>query len=98
MRRFSRIKTLAFIAVAMGAVLGLTAPAWACGSLVAANGAVDLERSTTLAAYHDGVEHYVTSFEFSGTPKTFGSIVPLRRARPRSSGPATGPSSASSAR
>ena len=51
--------------------------AGACGSLVAANGAVNLVRTTTLAAYHDGVEHYVTSFEFTGVPKTFGSIIPL---------------------
>jgi hypothetical protein len=80
MRRF---KAFAFVAVAAFTVLGLTASAWACGSLVAANGAVDLERSTTLAAYHDGVERYVTSFQFAGTPKTFGSIVPLP-ARPTS--------------
>ena len=78
-----RIRAVAFTIVAAVAVLALTAPAWACGSLVAANGAVDLEQSTTLAAYHDGVEHYVTSFEFAGTPKSFGSIVPLP-ARPSS--------------
>ena len=34
-------------------------------------------RTTTLAAYHDGVERYVTSFEFSGEGKEVGSIVPL---------------------
>jgi len=50
-----RIRAVAFTIVAAVAVLALTAPAWACGSLVAANGAVDLEQSTTLAAYHDGV-------------------------------------------
>ena len=56
----------------------VTAPAaGACGSLIADNGAVNLVRTTTLAAYHDGVEHYVTSFEFTGAPKTFGSIIPL---------------------
>ncbi len=58
--------------VALGAV-----PAWRCGFLVAPNGAVNLERTTTLAAYHDGLEHYITSFSFSGTPVAFGSIVPL---------------------
>jgi uncharacterized protein DUF2330 len=82
-----RTRAVAFTIVAavttVGALLALTSPAWACGSLVAANGAVDLEQSTTLAAYHDGVEHYVTSFEFAGTPKSFGSIVPLP-ARPSS--------------
>lgn len=52
-------------------------PAWACAGLVAPNGAVELVRTTTLSAYHDGVEHYITSFEFSKAKGTFGSIVPL---------------------
>lgn len=52
-------------------------PALACGGLVAPDGAVSLGRTTTLAAYHQGVEHYVTSFEFSGGGSKFGSIVPL---------------------
>src|SRR3990170_852225 len=53
-------------------------PALACGGLVAPNGSVDLVRTTTLAAYVDGVEHYVTSFEFAGAGGgKFGSIVPL---------------------
>ena len=34
-------------------------------------------RTTTLAAYHDGVERYVTSFEFTGEGEEVGSIVPL---------------------
>src|SRR5438552_13681000 len=73
----------AAVAVA-GIVLGLAAaPASACGGLVAPNGAVRLLRTSTLAAYHDGVEHYVTSFKFAGGgpdatgPSEFGSIVPL---------------------
>jgi hypothetical protein len=45
--------------------------------LVGENGTIQLERTTTLAAYHDGVEHYVTSFEFSGQGEQVGSIVPL---------------------
>lgn len=53
------------------------APALACGGLVAPNGTVNLLRTTTLAAYHDGVEHYVTSFEFAGGGAEFGSIIPL---------------------
>jgi hypothetical protein len=36
-----------------------------------------LQQTTTLAAYHDGVEHYVTSFEYAGGSTNFGSIVPL---------------------
>jgi hypothetical protein len=38
---------------------------------------VNLGRTTTLAAYHDGVEHYVTSFEFLGGGGEFGTLVPL---------------------
>ncbi|HEX9775141.1 MAG TPA: DUF2330 domain-containing protein [Actinomycetota bacterium] len=64
-------------ATVLGVVL-LPGVALACGGLVAPNGAVNLNRTTTLAAYHDGVEHYVTAFEFSGLGGAkFGSIVPL---------------------
>ena len=52
--------------VAASALLVSAAPALACGGLIGPNGAVNLLRTTTLAAYHDGVEHYVTSFEFAG--------------------------------
>ncbi|MGI8407998.1 MAG: DUF2330 domain-containing protein, partial [Actinomycetota bacterium] len=52
-------------------------PALACGGLVASNGSIDLERTSTLAAYVDGVEHYVTAFEFQGGGAEFGSIIPL---------------------
>jgi hypothetical protein len=45
--------------------------------LVGENGTIKLTRTTTLAAYHNGVERYVTSFEFSGQGKSVGSIVPL---------------------
>lgn len=52
--------------------------ALACGGLVAPNGTVNLVRTTTLAAYHRGIEHYVTSFEFAGKGSgEVGSIVPL---------------------
>ncbi|MBA3779262.1 MAG: DUF2330 domain-containing protein [Chloroflexi bacterium] len=49
----------------------------ACGGLIGPNGAVNLLRTTTFAGYHDGIEHYVTSFEFAGGGGAFGSIVPL---------------------
>jgi len=61
---------------AMVAGIGVE-PALACGGLVGPRGSVRLARTTTLAAYHDGVEHYVTSFEFNGAGTKFGSIVPL---------------------
>jgi hypothetical protein len=38
---------------------------------------VNLGRTTTLAAYHDGVEHYVTSFQFQGGGGEFGTLIPL---------------------
>jgi hypothetical protein len=53
------------------------APAAACAGLVGENGTIELERTSTLAAYHDGVERYVTSFEFTGQGAEVGSIVPL---------------------
>src|SRR5439155_4134244 len=34
-------------------------------------------RTTTFAGYHDGVEHYVTAFQFAGGSGQFGSLVPL---------------------
>jgi hypothetical protein len=67
--------------VVAGMFLGLfisgSSPVWACGGLVAPNGAVNLLRTSTLAGYHNGVEHYITSFEFVGGGAKFGSIVPL---------------------
>ena len=59
-------------------ILVLTAgPMAACGGLIGPNGAVNLLRTTTLSAYHDGVEHYVTAFQFAGGGGKFGSITPL---------------------
>jgi hypothetical protein len=54
-------------------------PAWACAGLVSPNGGIEVVRTTTLSAYVDGVEHYVTQFEFQGAKAkgSFGSIVPL---------------------
>ena len=55
-----------------------TSNADACAGLIGSNGAVNLGRTTTLAAYHNGDEHYVTSFEFSGTGGgEFGTLIPL---------------------
>jgi hypothetical protein len=54
-----------------------TASAFACGGLVGENGSIQLTRTVTLAAYHKGVERYVTSFEFNGKGESVGSIVPL---------------------
>ena len=68
------------LTVALGTCLALAlaaGPALACGALISPNGTVQLGRTTTLAAYHNGVEHYVTEFSFQGSGAKFGSIVPL---------------------
>jgi hypothetical protein len=62
------------VALTVGAA---AAPAAACGGLVGENGTIRLVRTTTLAAYHAGIERYVTSFAFTGEGKEVGSIVPL---------------------
>jgi hypothetical protein len=72
MRRVLFATVVGAVAVVVGA-----GPALACGGLIGRNGAVNLVRTTTLAAWHDGVEHYVTSFEFAGAGGEFGSIIPL---------------------
>jgi hypothetical protein len=59
------------------AVIANAAPAGACAGLVGENGTIQLERTSTLAAYHDGIERYVTSFQFTGQGAEVGSIVPL---------------------
>ena len=65
-------------AAAALALIALTAvPAFACGGLIGPNGAVNLLQTTTLAAYHDGAEHYVTAFQFAGGGGAFGSLTPL---------------------
>ena len=59
-------------------VIALSAgPAFACGGLIGPNGAVNLLRTTTLAGYHDGAEHYITAFQFAGGGGAFGSLTPL---------------------
>jgi hypothetical protein len=63
-------------AVLLG-LLATAGPTLACGGLIGPNGAVNLLRTTTFAGYHDGVEHYVTAFEFAGGGGKFGSITPL---------------------
>jgi hypothetical protein len=68
----------ALTALAVTLASALTAgSALACAGLVSPGGNVRLLRTSTLAAWHEGVEHYVTSFEFAGGGAEFGSIVPL---------------------
>ena len=72
MRRFGILLPASVLALLLAAT-----PALACGGLIGPNGAVNLLRTTTLAGYHDGVEHYVTAFQFAGGGGAFGSITPL---------------------
>lgn len=78
-RRARRTAPLAFGALLAFAGLNAAtiAPAGACGGLVGKNGTIQLAKTTTLAAYHDGIERYVTAFEFSGEGEEVGSIIPL---------------------
>ena len=73
--RFARAATVAATAALL--VTGTAGSALACGGLVTPNGTINLLKTTTLAAYHGGVEHYVTSFEFAGEGSEVGSIIPL---------------------
>ena len=75
MRRIALLLALATVSVV--AAVAAAAPAGACGGLVGENGTIQLTRTSTLAAHHDGIERYVTSFEFTGTGEEVGSIVPL---------------------
>lgn len=74
-RPFRRL-LLASVAAGLGAVAA-AGPAFACAGLVTPGGNVKLLRASTLAAWADGNEHYVTSFSFEGGGAEFGSIVPL---------------------
>ncbi|MEX1168548.1 MAG: DUF2330 domain-containing protein, partial [Chloroflexota bacterium] len=68
----SRALGAAIVLIALSA-----APVLACGGLIGPNGAVNLLRTTTLAGYHDGEEHYITAFQFAGGGGSFGSLTPL---------------------
>ena len=70
-------RCLAVMAAVVAVGVGGAPAAYACGGLVAPNGAVKLLQTTTLVAYHDGIEHYLTSFEYAGGGSRFGSIIPL---------------------
>jgi Uncharacterized protein conserved in bacteria (DUF2330) len=74
----NRVARLTTLVTLTGIVLVASAgSALACGGLVTPNGTINLLKTTTLAAYHGGVEHYVTSFEFAGEGSEVGSIIPL---------------------
>jgi len=75
--RLFNIATASVLAFAGAALFLGPSLAEACAGLIGSNGAVNLARTTTLAGYDDGVEHYVTSFQFEGGGGEFGSLIPL---------------------
>ena len=75
LRRILRPGCIALCVLALQAMLAL--PAFACGGLVAPDGDVRLARATTLVAWHNGIEHYLTSFAYEGKESNVGWIVPL---------------------
>lgn len=81
MRRRNGLARAARLGAATTAVTALmalaAAPALACGGLIGPNGGVSLVHTTTLVGYHNGIEHYVTGFDFTGGTGDFGSIIPL---------------------
>src|SRR5437762_4950930 len=77
MLRLAKRSATALAGTLVALLVGAASPALACAGLIGSNGAVNLGRTTTLAAYHDGVEHYVTAFKFLGGGGQFGTLIPL---------------------
>ena len=77
MARTRTVRRLVVAGITAALVLVPVGSAFACGALLAPNGTISLTRTTTLAAYHNGIEHYLTEFTFNGSGSKFGSIVPL---------------------
>ena len=77
MRRVLVTTIVAVIALAAAAQFAGPSLAHACAGLIGSNGAVNLGRTTTLAAYNDGIEHYITAFQFQGGGGEFGTLIPL---------------------
>src|SRR5260370_33899920 len=77
MRLLIRFGTSIASLLMLACATGTASTALACAGLIGSNGAVNLGRTTTLAAYHDGVEHYVTAFKFLGGGGQLGTLIPL---------------------
>ncbi len=71
------LKKLAAIAIALAIFVAQAAPAFACGGLISPDGEVRLGRATTLVTWHNGIEHYLTTFTYQGNVSRLGWIVPL---------------------
>src|SRR6266550_7948926 len=71
------LKRFAILVSALALFVLQSVPAFACGGLVAPNGAIRLSRATSLVAWHDGIDHYMTGFTYQGDVSNLGWIVPL---------------------
>src|SRR5260370_7679258 len=76
MRRKFLVPAIA-TAIAFGLFAFQALPAFACGGLVAPNGAVRLSRATTFVAWHNGIERYLTAFTYQGDVSNPAGILPL---------------------
>ncbi|HEV2580320.1 MAG TPA: DUF2330 domain-containing protein [Ktedonobacteraceae bacterium] len=70
-------KKIAALVIALGIFAVQALPALACGGLIAPDGDVRLQNATTLIAWHNGIEHYLTTFTYAGSSTDLGWIVPL---------------------
>src|SRR5260370_5087008 len=77
LKRFTLRMTIPILALAF--FLFQTQSALACGGLIAPDGDVRLQRASTLVAWHNGIEHYLTSFAYqeNNSVADVGWIVPL---------------------
>ncbi|OLB58632.1 MAG: hypothetical protein AUI01_01310 [Ktedonobacter sp. 13_2_20CM_2_56_8] len=71
------IKRFAILVSALALFVLQSQSVFACGGLIAPNGAIRLSRAATLVAWHDGIERYMTSFTYQGDVSKLGWIVPL---------------------
>ena len=75
------LKRFAILVCALALFVLQTQSAFACGGLIAPDGDVRLQRATTLVAWHDGIEHYLTTFTYqenkANSGANLGWIVPL---------------------
>src|SRR5919202_7148753 len=74
-------KSFAVLILAIALFVMQPLSAFACGGLVAPDGDVRLARAATFVAWHDGIEHYMTSFTYQDNNQhsvaNLGWIVPL---------------------
>src|SRR5260370_21331079 len=75
MRRKFLVPAIATV-IALGLFAFQALPALACGGLIAPDGDVHLARATTFVAWHNGIEHYLTSFTYQTTATNLRLLVP----------------------